>query len=74
MVRKKSSGVDAMIYSYVIIDNAVVELEGKKKIRFDKPGTNIDVIIQNKHKVQSFPDMFKRKLQWLSKNHPELFL
>jgi hypothetical protein len=63
-----------MIYNYVIIDNVVVELEGPKKIRFDKPGTGIDVIIRNKNKPESFPDSFKRKLKWLKENHPELLI
>jgi hypothetical protein len=63
-----------MIYNYIIIDNVVVELEGPKKIRFDKPGTGIDVIIRNKNRAESFPDSFKRKLKWLKENHPELII
>ena len=63
-----------MIYNYIISDNKVFELEGHGKIRFDKPGTNIDVIIQNKNRPESFPDMFRRKLKWLKENHPELLL
>jgi hypothetical protein len=63
-----------MIYNYIIIDNVVVELEGPKKIRFDKPGIGIDVIIRNKNKAESFPDSFKRKLKWLKENHPELLI
>jgi hypothetical protein len=63
-----------MIYNYIIIDNKVIELEGLGKIRFDKPGTDIDVIVKNKNKSESFPDHFKRKLKWLKQNHPELLL
>jgi len=63
-----------MNYTYVIINNKVIELEGPKKIRFDRPGTGVDVIIRNKNIAESFPDMFKRKLKWLKENHPELFL
>jgi hypothetical protein len=74
MVRRKSSGVNDMIYNYIIVNNKVIELEGPKKIRFDRPGTSISVIIHYKHKAQSFPDSFKRKLQWLKENHPELLL
>lgn len=63
-----------MIYSYIIIDNKVIELEGLGKIRFDKSGTNIDVIVKNKNKPESFPDHFKRKLKWLKETHPELLI
>ena len=63
-----------MIYNYIIIDNKIIELEGPGKIRFDKPGTHIDVIIQNKHRPESFPDTFKRKLIWIKENHPELLI
>ena len=63
-----------MIYNYIITDNKVIELEGPGKIRFDKPGTDIDVIVKNKNKPESFPDHFKRKLKWLKQNHPELLL
>lgn len=63
-----------MNYTYVIINNKVIELEGPEKIRFDRPGTGVDVIIRNKNIAESFPDMFKRKLKWLKENHPELFL
>lgn len=63
-----------MIYNYIIVNNKVIELEGPEKIRFDRPGTNVDVIVKNKHKAQSFSDMFKRKLKWLNENHPELIL
>jgi len=63
-----------MKYSYVIVNNKVIELEGPKKIRFDRPGTRIDVIIQNKNRAESFPDIFKRKLKWLKENHPELLI
>jgi hypothetical protein len=63
-----------MKYSYVIVNNKVIELEGPKKIRFDRPGTGIDVIIQNKNRAESFPDIFKRKLKWLKENHPELLI
>lgn len=63
-----------MIYNYIITDNKVIELEGPGKIRFDKPGTNIDVIIKNKNRPESFPDHFKRKLKWLKESYPELFL
>jgi hypothetical protein len=63
-----------MIYNYIIIDNKVVELEGPRKVRFDRPGTGIDVIIQNKNRAESFPDIFKRKLKWLKENHPELLI
>ena len=71
---RESSRVNAMIYNYIIIDNKVVELEGPKKVRFDRPGTNIDVIVKNKNRAESFPDMFKRKLKWLSKDYPELLI
>ncbi len=71
---RESSGVNVMIYNYIIIDNKVVELEGPRKVRFDRPGTNIDVIIKNKNRAESFPDMFQRKLKWLNENHPELLL
>jgi hypothetical protein len=70
----KSPGVDDMIYNYIIVNNKVIELEGPEKIRFDRPGTNIDIIIQNKNRSESFTDSFKRKLQWLKENHPELLL
>lgn len=63
-----------MIYNYVIIDNKVIELEGPGKIRFDNPGTDIDVIVKNKNRAESFPDMFRRKLKWLKENYPELFI
>jgi hypothetical protein len=63
-----------MNYNYVIIDNKVIELEGPRKIRYDYPGTGIDVIVKNKNRAESFPDMFKRKLKWLKENHPELLL
>jgi hypothetical protein len=71
---RESSGVDAMIYSYMIIDNVVVELEGPRKVRFDRPGTNIDVIVKNKNCAESFPNMFQRKMKWLKENYPELLL
>ena len=74
MVNRKSPGVSNMIYNYIIIDNKVFELEGPGKIRFDKPGTHIDVIIQNKHRPESFPDTFKRKLIWIKENHSELLI
>ena len=63
-----------MIYNYAIIDNKVIELEGPGKIRFDNPGTDIDVILKNKNRPESFNDMFRRKLKWLKENHPELFI
>jgi hypothetical protein len=64
----------AMNYNYVIIDNVVIEFEGPEKIRFDRPGTGIDVIVKNKNRAETFPDSFKRKLKWLKENHPELLL
>lgn len=63
-----------MIYNYIIIDNKIIELEGLGKIRYDRCGTNIDVIIQNKNRPESFPDHFKRKLKFLKENHPELLI
>jgi hypothetical protein len=71
---RKLSRVDAMIYNYIIVNNKIVELEGPRKIRFDRPGTNIDVMVKNKNCAESFPDIFKRKLKWLNENHPELLL
>ena len=63
-----------MIYNYVIIDNKVIELEGPGKIRFDNPGTDIDVILKNKNKSEFFNDMFRRKLKWLKENYPEFLI
>ena len=63
-----------MIYNYIIADNKIFELEGPRKIRSDKPGTHIDVILKNKNRAESFPDTFKRKLKWLKENHPELLI
>jgi hypothetical protein len=63
-----------MNYDYIITDNKVFELEGYGRIRYDRCGTNIDVIIQNKHRPESFPDHFKRKLKFLKENHPELLI
>ena len=66
-----------MIYNYIIIDNKVIELEGEGKVRFDRPGTHIDVFHKFKNKTESFesfPDMFKRKMKWLKENHPELLI
>jgi len=74
---RKSSRVIVVIYSYMIIDNVVVEFEGPKKIRFDKPGTGIHVFQKFKNQIESFesfPDGFKRKMKWLKENHPELLL
>lgn len=62
-----------MNYDYIITDNKVFELEDCA-IRYDRCGTNIDVIIQNKNRPESFPDHFKRKLKWLIKNYPEWFI
>jgi len=66
-----------MIYNYIIIDNKVIELEGEGKVRFDRPGTHIDVFQKFKNKIESFesfPDGFKRKMKWLKENHPELLI
>ena len=74
MVTSKSSGVNALSYSYIIINNKVIELEGLGKIRFDKLGTNIDVILKYKHRSKNFDAMFRRKLKWLQETHPEFML
>ena len=73
MVKKKSSGVVAVNYNYVIEDDKIYEFEAGE-IAYDKFGHSIKFIAENIKKSEAFSILGKRKIAWLLKNHPELLL
>ena len=74
MVDRKSSRVNDMSYSYKIQNKKVFELEHNGKLKYDKFGHNISFLIQNRDVKEMMSPIFKRKMDWLIKNHPEEFI
>ena len=62
-----------MNYSYIIKNKKIYELEGEK-ISYDKFGHLISMLIKNRNIKDMMSHSFKRKINWLEKNHPELLI
>ena len=78
MVKKRTSRVDAMNYSYYVDRGRIFEVENDgRKIPTDLYGDSIIFLIENQLTVKNSDILLstrQRKLEWLKQNHPELLL
>ena len=78
MVKRKSSGVITMSYSYYIDRDRIFEVENDgRKIPTDLYGDSIQFLIENHISLKNSDTLLstrQRKLEWLKQNHPEYLI
>lgn len=75
MVKRKSSRVINMSYSYYIDRGRIFEVENDgRKIPTDLYGDSIQFLIENQKNSDILLSTRQRKLEWLKENHPELLI
>ena len=62
-----------MNYNYAIKNQKIYEFEGKE-ITYDYFCNYIKFLVENTKSSNIFSGTFRRKIDWLKENHPELFL
>lgn len=71
MVRKSTSRINDMNYSYYIDRGRIFEVENNgKKIPMDLFGDSIRFLVENQKEIALHPTS-QRKLEWLKKEYPE---